>query len=92
MGSVSAINADFEEEFDKFNKKVSDLFIKEVKKEAKKDSDYQLLKNAVMAGDYRVLTVKLDPYRKYLKMLSIDNNQLIIKDGTRLLDPENMRT
>ncbi len=92
MGSVSAINADFEEEFDEFNKKVSDLFIKEVKKEAKKDPDYQLLKNAVMAGDYRVLTVQLDPYRKYLNILNFDDNQLIIKDGTRLLDPENMRT
>jgi hypothetical protein len=65
LGSVNAINADFEEEFDEFNEEVSDLLIKEVQKEAEKDPDYQLLKNAVLAGDYRVLTVKLDPYQKY---------------------------
>jgi len=45
-----------------------------------------------MAGDYRVLTVKLDPFGKYLDMLSIDDNGLIIKDRTRLLIPEGMRT
>ncbi len=62
MESVNAVNEDFEEEFDEFNKEVSDLLIKEIQKEAKKDPDYQLLKNTVMAGDYRVLTVKLDPH------------------------------
>jgi hypothetical protein len=45
-----------------------------------------------MAGDYRVLTAKLDPYGKYLDMLSIDDNGLNIKDRTRLLIPEGMRT
>jgi len=92
LGSINAINADLEEEFNEFNEEVSDLLIKEVQKEAEKDPDYQLLKNAVMEGDYRVLTVKLDPYGKYLDMLSIDDNGLIIKDGRRLLILESMRT
>jgi len=47
LGSVNAVNADLEEEFDEFNEEVSDLLIKEVQKEAEKDPDYQLLKNAV---------------------------------------------
>jgi hypothetical protein len=51
-----------------------------------------LLKNAVLAGDYRVLTVKLDPYQKYLDLLSTDDNGLIIKDGTKLLILEGMIT
>jgi len=51
LGSINAINADLEEEFDEFNEEVSDLLIKEVQKETEKDPDYQLLKNAVMAGD-----------------------------------------
>jgi RNase H-like domain found in reverse transcriptase len=92
LESVNAINADFEEEFNEFDEEVSDLLIKEVQKEAEKDPDYQLLKNAVLAGDYRVLTVKLDPYQKYLDLLSIDDNGLIIKDGTKLLILEGMRT
>jgi Integrase zinc binding domain len=45
-----------------------------------------------MAGEYRVLTVMLDPYGKYLEMMSIDDNGLIIKDRTRLLIPEGMIT
>ncbi len=40
-----------------FNEEVSDLLIKEVQKEAETDPDYQLLKNAVMAGDYRVCSL-----------------------------------
>jgi len=32
LTSVNAINADLEEEFDEFNKEVSDLLIKEVQK------------------------------------------------------------
>ena len=92
LGSINAVNADLEEEFYEFNKEVVDLLIKEVQKEAEKDLNYQLLKNAVLAGDYRVLTVKLGPYGKYLDMLSIGDNGLIIKDRTRLLIPEGMRT
>ena len=92
LESFNAINVDLEEEFNEFTKEVSDLKIKEFEKEGEKDPDYQLLKNAVLAGDYRVLTVKLGPYGKYLDMLSIGDNGLIIKDGTRLLIPEGMRT
>ena len=51
MGSINAVNADLEEEFYEFNKEVSDLFIKEVHKEAVKDLDYQLLKNAVLGQE-----------------------------------------
>jgi hypothetical protein len=39
-----------------------------------------------------MLTVKLDPYLKYLDMLSFNDNGFIIKDGTKLVIPEGMRT
>jgi hypothetical protein len=52
LESFNAINVDLEEEFNEFNKEVSDLKIKEFEKEGEKDPDYQLLKNAVLAGDY----------------------------------------
>jgi Integrase zinc binding domain len=50
-----------------------------------------LLKNAVVAGDYRMPTVKLYPFVKYLDMLSTDDNGLVIKDGTKLVFPEATR-
>ena len=52
LESFNAINVDLEEEFNEFTKEVSDLKIKEFEKEGEKDPDYQLLKNAVLAGDY----------------------------------------
>jgi hypothetical protein len=38
-----------------------------------------------------MLTVKLDPLIKSLKMLSIDDNGLIIKDETKFVFPKGMR-
>jgi hypothetical protein len=52
LESFNAINVDLEEEFNEFTKEVSDLKIKEFEKEGEKDPDYQLVKNAVLAGDY----------------------------------------
>jgi len=91
LESFNAINVDLEEEFNEFTKEVSDLKIKEFEKEGEKDPDYQLLKNAVLAGDYWELTVKLDPYVKYLDVLSIDDNGLIIKNRTKMVIPEEIR-
>jgi hypothetical protein len=91
LESINAINVDLKEEFYEFNKEVSDLLIKKFEKEGEKDPDYQLLGNAVWAVDYWELIVKLNPYVKYLDVLCIDDNGLIIKNTTNLVIPEGIR-
>jgi len=50
LESFNDIDVDLKEEFNEFNKEVSDLKIKEFEREGEKDPDYQLLKNAVLTG------------------------------------------
>jgi len=84
LESINAINTDFEEGFDEFDEEVSDLLIKEVQKEAEKGSGLPIAEKCSFGRRLiQMFTVKLDSCLKYLDMLSIDDNGLIIKDGTK---------
>ncbi len=50
------------------------------------------LNNEMISWRLPNFVVKLDPYLKYLDVMSIDDNSLSIIDGTKLVIPGDMRS